>query len=112
MSGKDSPMVKKKFAEVDMHLQSSIVITMDDKSRLKSHYMKKYNEQLRNKKTVRINLLDKRPAGTLNFSRNDNSNGQKHLNGSRRRILNDFVSGRSGQSLDVLANRNSNLSLG
>ena len=49
MSGKDSPMVKKKFAEVDMHLQSSIVITMDDKSRLKSHYMKKYNEQLRNK---------------------------------------------------------------
>lgn len=46
MSGLDSPMLKKKFQEVDMHLQSSIVINMDEKIRLKSHYMKKYNERV------------------------------------------------------------------
>ena len=79
MSGKDSPMLKKKFQEVDMHLQSSIVIQMDDKPRLKSHYMKKYNERLRIKKNL-LHLPVDRPAGTINFTRLDKSENQKHLN--------------------------------
>ena len=84
MSGKDSPMLKKKFQEVDMHLQSSIVIQMDDKPRLKSHYMKKYNERLRIKKNLLkrtlLHLPVDRPAGTINFTRLDKSENQKHLN--------------------------------
>ena len=37
-------MLKKKFPEVDLHMNSNILISMDDKPRLKSHYMKKYSD--------------------------------------------------------------------
>ena len=51
-----------------------------------------------------------RPAGSQVSSLNsaDRSLGQKHLNGSRRRILNDFVTMRPDANLQTLANRNAN----
>ena len=80
---------------------------MDEKPRLKSLYMKKYIDGAKNE-SVQIN--SQRPAaGTLNYIRkeNDPTMGQRHLNGSRRRILNDFVTRRpDGSTLDSLANRN------
>ncbi len=63
---------------------------MDEKPRMKSLYMKKYNDRL---KKVNVGDLDQRPAGTRNFMRPDISVEEPaHLNPSRRRILNDFVS--------------------
>ena len=61
-------MVKKKFPHQDMHLNSSIIINMDEKARLKSDYMKRYNESLRK---VKVATIDSRPAGTLNFQSRD-----------------------------------------
>ena len=37
-------MLKKKFPHADMHLNSSITISMDEKARHKSQYMKKHSE--------------------------------------------------------------------
>ena len=90
MHGVEGSMLKKKMPHVDMHLNSNIVISMDEKPRLKSHYMKKYNERL-NK--VDYNKRDPPPAGSRNFMRADVSVEQQpaHLNHSRRRILNDYI---------------------
>ena len=60
-------MVKKKFPHQDMHLNSTIIINMDEKARLKSDYMKRYNETLRKVK-VNKKAIDSRPAGTKNFN--------------------------------------------
>jgi len=95
-------MLKKKFPETDLHMNSNIIIHMDDKNRLKSHYMKKYADGVRN---VKIKSLQSRPAGTKNFLRIANHD-QAHLNGSRRRILNDFISNKQEGNLDSLVNRN------
>ncbi len=76
---------------------------MDEKPRMKSLYMKKYNDRL---KKVAVGGFDPRPAGTRNFMRPDISVDEPaHLNQSRRRILNDFVSIRA-PSNESLGNRN------
>ena len=36
-------MLKKKFQMQDLHMNSNIIIEMDGKNRMKSHYMKKYD---------------------------------------------------------------------
>jgi len=61
MKGMQGAMLKKKFPEVDLHMNSNIVISMDDKARMKSHYMKKYTDSI---KSVNVKALDQRPAGT------------------------------------------------
>ncbi len=87
-----------------MFLNSNIVISMDEKPRMKSQYMKKYNERL---KKVTVDPADSRPAGTRNFVRADIAVDEPaHLNNSRRRILNDFVSRRPTNSGDRIGNRN------
>ena len=43
MHGANGAMLKKKFPHQDMHMNSNIVINMDEKARHKSQYMKKYN---------------------------------------------------------------------
>ena len=96
-------MLKKKFPEVDLHMNSNIVIHMDEKARLKSNYMKKHNENVRN---IKINALDAPAAGARNFLRFEPNADQKHLNPTRRRILNDFISRRNDFSLEAMANRN------
>jgi hypothetical protein len=79
---------------------------MDEKPRLKSQYMKKYSDEPRkNVLNIQRLMADSRPAGTLNFQRVEHPGNQQHLNGSRRRILNDFIS-KPGTSLDTMANRN------
>ena len=110
MKGTEGAMLKKKFPHNDLHHNSNIIIQMDDKPRLKSLYMKKYIDGPQ--KVGMQNLNSQRPAaGTLNYvsKEKDPTMGQRHLNGSRRRILNDFVSRRGdGSTLDSLANRNKN----
>ena len=60
-----------------MHLQSSIVIEKDEKRRLKSDYMKRYNERMKLRKNQKkiLNLPENVPAGTLSFIKNDRSEG-------------------------------------
>ena len=100
--GTQGAMLKKKFPHADLHMNSNIVIHMDEKPRLKSQYMKKYTESVRSDNLQRIQA---RPAGTINFRRGHDE--QKHLNNSRRRILNDFVTPQQNASLlEVHANRN------
>ncbi len=97
-------MVKKKFPHQDMHHNSSIIINMDEKARLKSDYMKRYNESLAR---VKVKKIDSRPAGTKNFGIIESPQEGAHLNISRRRILNDFVTRRpKASTLETLANRN------
>ena len=97
-------MLKKRHEEGDMFLNSNIMIQMDEKRRMKSHYMKKYNERL---KKVQVTQFDPRPAGTRNFMRADISVDEPaHLNPTRRRILNDYVSKRPDHSNESLGNRN------
>lgn len=38
-------MQKKQYPQVDLHYNSNIMIQMDEKPRMKSHYMKKYTEE-------------------------------------------------------------------
>ena len=100
-------MLKKKFPHNDLHHNSNIIIQMDEKPRLKSLYMKKYIDGIKNVNVYEIN--SQRPAGTINYINKDAdpNAGQRHLNASRRRILNDFVTRRpDGSNLDSLANRN------
>lgn len=71
LHGTNGAMLKKKFPHSDMHRNSNIIITMDDKARLKSQYMKKYDLSV-GKKVNFTNVLDSRAAGTINFKRGDN----------------------------------------
>lgn len=103
MQGIQGSMLKKRHQEGDMFHNSNIVISMDEKPRMKSLYMKKYNHLL---KKVNVGAADSRPAGTRNFMRPDISVDEPaHLNPTRRRILNDFVSKRD-PSNESLGNRN------
>ena len=97
-------MLKKKFPEMDLHINSNIIIHMDEKARLKSHYQKKYTDSIQK---VNINSVEMSPAGTKNFLRRDPQEQNAHLNVSRRRILNDFITRRPLENdLNALANRN------
>jgi len=102
-------MRKKQSPHYDMHINSSINLQMDSKARLLSQYQKKYDPQHYSKAS--LNLHEKRPAGTKNFYAPSQDN-EKHLNASRRRILNDFLAPRHvASSTDMLANRNMSLAL-
>ena len=98
-------MQKKQYPQVDLHYNSNITIQMDDKPRLKSQYMKKYSEERQNPSS-RINNID-RPAGTQNLVRLGKAPQEDtHLNPSRRKILNDFITQRPRGSLEAIYNRN------
>ena len=68
-------------------MNSNIMLRMDNKDRLKSQYMKKYADEF---SPNQVDNYASRAAGTLNLLRMDNLSGS-HLNPTRRRILNDFV---------------------
>lgn len=98
-------MQKKQYPQVDLHYNSNILIQMDEKPRMKSHYMKKYTEE-KQKPTSHVIELS-RPAGTQNLIRVGKAPQEDtHLNPSRRRILNDFISQRPRGSLESIYNRN------
>lgn len=91
----------------DLHYNSNIKISMDEKARHKSQYMKKYAEE--HQKRNSLHTLESRPAGTINLLRTGAGVGDDpHLNASRRRILNDFITQRPRGSLEIIANRNAN----
>ena len=46
MQGMQGAMLKKKYPQADLHMNSNIMIHMDQKPRLKSQYMKKYSEEV------------------------------------------------------------------
>ena len=83
------------------------MIQMDEKPRMKSHYMKKYQEE--KQKPASHVIEQSRPAGTQNLIRVGKAPQEDtHLNPSRRRILNDFISQRPRGSLESVYNRNTN----
>ena len=74
---------------------------------MKSHYMKKYQEE-KQKPSSHV-IEQSRPAGTQNLIRVGKAPQEDtHLNPSRRRILNDFISQRPRGSLESVYNRNTN----
>ena len=88
-------------------MNSNIIIHMDEKPRHKSHYMKKYDKS---PNVLKIKV-DERPAGAGNHAKfildGGGNHGGGHLNMSRKRILNDFVSKKSGaDALNEIVNRN------
>ena len=48
MRGMQGSMRKKTNFGADLHINSNIVIAMDDKNRLRSNYMKKHSENMQN----------------------------------------------------------------
>ena len=50
MHGMEGAMLKKKFLARDLHMNSNIMIHMDEKPRHKSHYMKKFDRNLQKPK--------------------------------------------------------------
>lgn len=78
---------------------------MDMKARHKSHYMKKYSEEQKRMRKDYMGL--ERAAGTMNYNPlSDKLQGQKYLNPSRRKILNDFVSIGTETNPDEIVNNN------
>ena len=69
MKGTEGAMLKKKFPHNDLHHNSNIIIQMDEKPRLKSLYMKKYVDGIKNVNMYEIN--SQRPAGTINYISKD-----------------------------------------
>ena len=47
MTGLEPPIhhKKKMYVDMDLHLNSSIVLAIDDKERMKSNYMKRFQER-------------------------------------------------------------------
>ena len=81
---------------------------MDEKARHKSHYMKKYDKSTNSNLVIKV---DERPAGAGNHAKfildGGGNHGGGHLNMSRKRILNDFVSKKTGSdALNEIVNRN------
>ena len=52
MRGMNGAMLKRAKPEADMFINSNIVISMDDKSRLKSHYQKKHSDNMNRMKII------------------------------------------------------------
>ena len=115
MRGMNGAMRKKPKQEADMFINSNIVISMDDKKRMRSHYQKKHSENMYSKQV--IDYSQRVPAGVTNFHGQVNG-GQVvggHINQSRRRILNDFTQSPDRQnrngSVEHIVNRNLNEAL-
>ena len=68
MQGMQGAMLKKKYPHQDLHMNSNIMIQMDEKPRLRSQYMKKYSDELQRaskgklKAGRRLRDLRSRPA--------------------------------------------------
>ena len=114
------PMVKKKFPMADVHLNSSILLQMDEKQRLRSEHMKKFihSSPTEKQKIKIVRQMEKAPAGSKSGLVQAHEGREKgmsppeesmHLNRSRRRILNDFISYKPDErSADKIGNRNYN----
>jgi len=59
-------MRKKASPEADLHINSNIIIAMDDKARLRSNYMKKHSENMQSLKIV--DYSQRTAAGVKNFN--------------------------------------------
>lgn len=109
VNGPSPPTAKRRLPMADVHLISSIKISHDDKARLRSDYMKRYNESLQKPTIAYMNP----PAGAKSIIRQlndqrlhnvDTDTKDLHINKSRRKILNDFITRKTDG--DSLANRN------
>lgn len=106
MRGFEGSMRKRAKFEADMHINSNIIISMDEKARHRSQYMKKHGLQ----RSDIIEQTQKMAAGVQNYLVNSSPGSQNpHINQSRRRILNDYTKSPEqsrATSLEQLANRN------
>ena len=66
MRGMNGAMLKRAKPEADMFINSNIVISMDEKKRLKSHYQKKHSDNMVSKKI--IDYSQRLPAGVQNWN--------------------------------------------
>ena len=107
MTGLEPPihMKKKMFLDMDLHLNSSVILAEDEKNRHKSDYMKRFHEA---REETKIKIEAEKAAGVKTVILKKPTAANPHLNISRRRILNDFIapSGNNPISLDAIANRN------
>ena len=106
MTGLEPPIHQKKkmFLDMDLHLNSSVVLASDEKSRHKSDYIKRFHEQ---QDDLKIKIEKERAAGVKTVVLKKPTQANPHLNYSRRRILNDHIAGSgSPHTLDGLINRN------
>ena len=111
MRGMNGAMRKRAKPEADMFINSNIMISMDQKIRHRSNYMKKHNENM--KKVQIMDYSNKEAAGGNNYNNmGPNTSNQVHINQSRRRILNDFTKTPEDRhrtlSVDYLVNHNLN----
>lgn len=91
-------------------MNSNIVISMDQKNRHTSQYMKNVKNNIKEEEVK----AGAEPAGSGNLKKftldGGGNHGGGHLNMSRRRILNDFASSPDNKSKDTglngLVNRN------
>ena len=105
MTGLEPPIhhKKKMYIDMDLHLNSSVILASDEKSRLKSDYMKRFQDREEHK----IRIEAERAAGVKTTVLKKPTAANPHLNFSRRRILNDHISpSGNAATLDGMINRN------
>ena len=89
MTGLEPPIhhKKKRFDDINLHLSSSVILAADGKVRVKSDYMKRFQDAPETK----IKIEGERAAGAKTHVLRKPTDANPHLNVSRRRILNDYL---------------------